>query len=984
MRKTFKFIRAVITWEGWAYGLFWSWNTIFLAFMVLGFAPQLLPEMIVAVQTETIPWTFLLYAIILTSIPIAAVVIGFTLLRASPGKLLLLGYGVEGPLMLMIAIRFFVVREMTPAVTILLTVAGLGILTLLWQIIDRRIDERAPTLTHLRVVGLTLLLLTGLYAAVWLAFYALPLSVFAWEFFVEMIRGIPDFLREAGRAFSGQSDFPWWSIPFFVLGFLLFAYTATLFIAMPIAVPILYSRAWWQGVRAFITRYPWPRAAALSAGAVVVCVALFIPANRQPQQQAFALLENIPTTPAEAQALLDRQETIRAGLLNAYLAPQRYFSAAGEVDHVSQMYKGAFDMTPDQARQIQGMYETVARPILYQPVQSTDELAAELDQFNGGRFRWENRALSREPHEAAELYEAFFDQPINDGEREAVVRAARSTWSIDQAEAAWQAVDDREVLLTHQEINITEYGDWADVELYEVYQNQTGQRQEVIYYFSLPESAVMTGVWLGNSSDRDARFVYRVSPRGAAQEIYRREVRYNRDPALLEQIGPRQYRLRIFPVEPVNIRWDADTNRTRFDEAPPLHMWVTWRVLAQGNAWPMPHLAEKRNVYWNDESVRQINGEPMQAAEDAWLPETVAADVEVTPVAHQVEFPGGETVVLQPAPVAAETPALADDVQLAIVLDRSRSMAVYADEMDAIWPQLQNLIDNGATIDIYLTASEYRGEAPSRVSLSQLNSDILYYGGQNAAELLIQYDKLHQDETYDAVLVITDDTGYELGDEALDVPTPNAPVWMVHLNGNFPLGYDDATLEAIQASGGGVAGSVDEALTRLNLAMMGGWPDAPAGTRADLIDGYLWLTFPPEAPVEFANITNFHTPNDNFAALAARRLILATMHDQQQALKQLDVLDHIHAMAKEHSIVTPYSSMIVLVTERQEKTLDNLEAGEDRFQREYEEIGETIPENNPMVTGVPEPEEWLLMGLAALMLGWYLYRKQGWRFGRTV
>ena len=82
----------------------------------------------------------------------------------------------------------------------------------------------------------------------------------------------------------------------------------------------------------------------------------------------------------------------------------------------------------------------------------------------------------------------------------------------------------------------SESDDWAEAELYEIYQNQTGQRQEVVYYFSLPESAVITGLWLGNSPDRNARFSYRVSPRGAAQALYRNEVNYNRDPALVEEL----------------------------------------------------------------------------------------------------------------------------------------------------------------------------------------------------------------------------------------------------------------------------------------------------------------------------------------------------------------------------------------------------------------------------------------------------------------
>ena len=212
---------------------------------------------------------------------------------------------------------------------------------------------------------------------------------------------------------------------------------------------------------------------------------------------------------------------------------------------------------------------------------------------------------------------------------------------------------------------------------------------------------------------------------------------------------------------------------------------------------------------------------------------------------------------------------------------------------------------------------------------------------------------------------------------------PNAPVWMVHVGGNFPLGYDDGTLQAIQASGGGVTGSVDEALTRLAAAKEAtrapeGHPgDSTSGasltTTVDIIDGYEWLTAPTQsvaASSDPATIT--HAPGDGFAAFAARRIILVTMQRQREALGQVGTLDHLHAIAVKHSIVTPYSSMIVLVNQRQENLLKQLEEQGDRFQREYEQVGETVPQSPFATTGVPEPEEWLLIVVAAAMLFWYV------------
>lgn len=936
--------------QTWAYGLFWSWNLIFLAFMFLGFAPQVLPEMITAVRTGVIPAAFLVYALILTAIPAAAVILGLTVLRRSPGRLLTLGYGVEGPLMLIVVIRFFVVREATLAVVLLLSVAGLGMATLLWQILDRNINAREPLLTHLRTIGLTLLLVTGLYAGVWIAFYAVPLAAQGWEVVTELLHSMWRALVEA----------EWRWMPFAVLGTILAIYTATLFVAMPVAVPILYIRAWWRGVRALVAGHGRPRAIVLTTVVLVACAVLFVQANRQPQHLAFALLETPPATLDEAQALLDQQEAIRAGLLNAYLAPVRYVSAVGEVRHVSAMYEWAFDMPPERAFRVQQLYETVARPALYVPVNMPEP-----------GLRVDNRALREEPLEAAKLYETFFDQTIVEGERDTIVRAVRSTWSLDQAQAAWQSVDDREIHLVRQGITVTENGDWAEVELYEIYQNQTAQRQEVVYYFSLPESAVITGLWLGNSADRNARFAYRVSPRGAAQAVYRNEVRRNLDPALVEQIGPRQYRLRVFPVEPQRQRWDKDSNRSTIEEGPPLHMWLTWRVLASDSAWPLPRLAEKRNVYWDDASMRLVNGEPMAADAETWLPASAPATSPVEPVAHRVDFPTGETVIARPAS-ADDLPGAPDNLRLAVILDRSRSMVEQVEGVKAALARLAEAAKSGTSVDVYLTASRYRGEDPSWVSLTELDPEsVVYYGGQNAAELLAQFDMLHADQDYDAIFVLTDSSGYELGASDVEVTIPGAPVWMVHLGGDFPLGYDDATLEAIQVSGGGVAGGVEEALTRLTIALEA----EQSISSSDVIDGYTWLTVPTES-AETSDAVVVHAASDGFAAFAVRRLILDVMHRQRSALDQLDTLDHLHAVAIEHGIVTPYSSMIVLVDQRQRNLLNQLEARGDRFQREYEEVGETTPQDPFSVTGVPEPEEWLLLALAAAMLIWYVHTQR--------
>src|SRR6478736_4246119 len=93
-------------------------------------------------------------------------------------------------------------------------------------------------------------------------------------------------------------------------------------------------------------------------------------------------------------------------------------------------------------------------------------------------------------------------------------------------------------------------------------------------------------------------------------------------------------------------------------------------------------------------------------------------------------------------------------------------------------------------------------------------------------------------------------------------------------------------------------------------------------------------------------------------------------------------MDMLHNIAMKYEIVSPFSSMIVLVNEEQQKRLDELEQQEDRFKRETETGTEMISSpgdsfnfgNN--VTGTPEPEEWMLMGLAGMLVIYVWYRKK--------
>jgi putative PEP-CTERM system integral membrane protein len=323
-------------------------------------------------------------------------------------------------------------------------------------------------------------------------------------------------------------------------------------------------------------------------------------------------------------------------------------------------------------------------------------------------------------------------------------------------------------------------------------------------------------------------------------------------------------------------------------------------------------------------------------------------------------------------------PSLPESLRLAVVVDRSASMQAYTGQVEAALARLQAFNAPDTPVDVYLTASPFRGEEPALVSLNDLDAaDILYFGGQDAAELIAQFEALRGQRQYDAVLVLTDGSGYELGESAVEPPLPDAPLWLVHLGDAIPLGYDDQTLEAIQASGGGVTGDLEAALARMAVGL--GSPSGDQPAVSDLLDGYLWITLPTlqaEAYIPSGAAPETHSPADGFAALAARALVLAEMQRNNGTISELETLDALHSLATSYGIVTPYSSMIVLVEAQQQRLLEQLSQLDGRFEREVENLGDTTPASPVPLAGVPEPHEWLLMGLAAAMLAYLIYTKR--------
>ncbi len=932
------------------FSAFWIWNLLFAGVIYCGIVPFVGIPLILATATGEIPLPFTLSLALFLAVPMGSMGLGIRFLK-QPSKVMKLFYGVELPLLLLCILRLFALRELTLAGDFVVGTVLLAIFTYAWNLIrGERVDvsQKNTAIAAVKTGLQTLVLLIGLYVSALLLIYALPLIAWLVNAIVttNWLGIIADFGSWTFEVIRSGDLWGFWNLfsVIIMLGFGLLFWSGAVFISvMPSVLAALYIQSSQRCAQLFARQYGQVKVISIGLATLTTWTILFGAFNQQPQAQAFALLDAAPDSPKAKQELLQRSDEIRDGLMNAYLADYRYVSSVDANDHIRAMYQATFPAIGTAIPQaIQNVYNDLAAPFLYQ---------------NAGKD---------DAAKAAKAYRQFFDQPIQKAEQQSITHALNSTANRDEAKAGLLNIDQKKVLLKQQSVAVIEHGDWAEVELYETYQNKTSDVQEVYYSFSLPESAVITGVWLGDTAELEKRFEPQVSPRGAAQKVYNAQVQRARpiDPALLEQVGPRHYRLRAFPVPVVPLEvpdWVDREGVTARDPGPTeMHLWLTYDVMGDDQGWPMPQLGEKRNLFWSGKTQRSQNGQKVAGAIDAWLPDHIASKAQAKPATHEFDLVGHRITA---KPLTAKDYAQPQNQKVAIVLDSSRSLENHRNEVAQTlgWLKQNGFAQTrpgGNDADLFVSAPE--AQQASRLDDWQTfdAQQFPFFGSLELKQMLQQFDALKGDTAYDSVIFLTDGYTYELSSDGGDLPALDMPLWMVHV-GQLPPAYDDAVLKAMQDSGGGVGTSLGEVLQRgATIAKL----DAAA-----ISDGYAWSVSKLEDGVKPKAV------EADFSPLAARQLI-----NQLAKTTAADVpeeLDRIHQIAKQQQIVTPYSSMIVLVNDDQRRQLAEAEAESDRFDREVESGSETLENpNNPM--SVPEPSPVMPLLLAGgLYLGWKRVRR---------
>jgi len=880
--------------------LFWGWNllTVFLCIFLIGFS--ILPFVFSAAINGEIPLSITVCLLILIVMPIYAIYFGVK--RSSQAVRFF--FGVEIPIIILTLFRIFIVREFTLGSGFLFLSAFIAIGIFAWSLREKenpiRLHPYAATALS------TLVLITGLYVAILSGLYAVPLMI-------DFIKGF--------FAFNWIEDFGYAHILVFLI-LALFLFGSLAFFAFPIFIGYFYPKLWSENRLDEPESFSKTKYNLASACFATVWLGVFILLSQQGQADYVSRLNEMSVP--EKKIEMQNPKKVRTRLLKAYLYEYRYLGTKTQSRNLIPMYHKSIG-SEFVGKKAQAIQSFLLMPLLYQGSQSD------------GRH-------------AGELYTELFDSSIQRDEKKAITKALEATYNRDEVTAGLMNIGARNVLIREQNIEIQNQENYATVEIEEIYENLTYENQEIFYYFSLPEDAAITGIWIGRTDKREEMDAFIVAPRGAAQKVYEQQVRRNIDPALLEQVGPSQYRLRVFPIPVTRARaqFSGDPRINRRDRDPKLmrvHMRYVVPNLGAENL--LPTLLEKRNIDWSKKTTRRLNGTRLKKI-NGWMPQIDEKETTVSNVKAFDTQMGDRMISLK------QVPELPNKFlgKLAIIVDTSYSLKNKEDRLQETITRLNTLkADSLIDFDVYMGGVE-DGSMQQKPSLNF--EDIKPFGSLTYRHLIKQFLNISHPEDYTAVILLTDQGLYGT-DGNFDTARLKTPLHFLHID-KAAAAYDDDILDHIYRSGGGVSTSVDGLIYQLAFNQ--------ANTR--VIGDRLWTLHRDTADIEFS-------ANSDLKALAARQRILMESFGQPPKTK---TLDRLHKLATTHEVVTPYSSMIVLVNDRQKEALKRESESEDRFEREGRDGEEALSSPaNPLVSGVPEPHEWLLIILSLIMLFWVWRRR---------
>jgi len=905
-----------------SYFVFWGYNAVYLGYIVFTAVTSVSLSFFLR---ESIPWNIALMVYLLLLVPVGAIFFGVSkVARQNPGKLMSFLFAIEIPVVFFALFRLAFIRQMTGFHWLLflsLVVAATG---LLYHLLKTR-EKHKNVLIGL-ALSQEIAVITGFYLLLLILFF-LPVII------AVFVKGL------LAANFGYLFHMIWISkgLMFFSLffGVLLFVITIGFFIISPVLAAIIYWKSFREISRELVSKFNFQKFhrikyafAAVFILAGVLLSFQFSAITFSPLIQQYKNSYDFEEQQKYGEELAKNDRQIRNLLLNEYLAPYRYF-ADNNSSVLRSAYKSQFNLPEPYGDAVQSTFNFMASPFVY-----------------GRSFK--------DGTEAVKNYEEIYDMPMQKGERDALVSALGATNNsagmragiIDEKKDAVRLVS-RKIAAT------TENNNLARVTVEEEYENTTSDLQEVYYEFSLPEDAVITGLWLGPDLEYDGV----IAPKGAARKTYEQQIRYGIDPALLEQVGPRQYRLRVFPVM---VKKDAVSAEGMFNTrlvGPNQKVKFEYVTFIAPEGIPTPETNVSRNIFADSTTKTEylVNGNENPEFK---IPVDYCSFTGFSTMtdAGLYKFVPYKQDSYKCATASVDAIPAISGKKIAMLFDTSYSSKKrdWAEYLKKELP-IEKLAENNEIDGYYFSDMLSK---PIKLTPESLKEKItaVHIGSTNRLKAINSVPA-----GYDAIFVFSDNDDSDKAVETSAVKR-GVPIFMVH-EGGLPQYRDDLTL-AVEMSHGGAFNNAKDAMVRLAQTLESKSLDAVSLNRYGM-----WV-------IEAGEGTPIPLSKNGDSLMAGAQAIKNLMTDGETAP------DAMHVIAGRYGIVSPYSSYVALVNDFQKQQLKRESDKTEKFNAEYdtglEQLSTPASPNFLPIGGVPEPEEWALLIVVASCAG-YFSRKQLWQ-----
>ncbi|MBM3283732.1 hypothetical protein FJY90_05830 [Candidatus Gottesmanbacteria bacterium] len=619
-----------------------------------------------------------------------------------------------------------------------------------------------------------------------------------------------------------------------------------------------------------------------------------------------------------ASDLMPHEKKIKQAITDAQNARQRYFFVKDD-DFLAQAYEDVFSLPPVAIESIQDTFSILAAPFVYYgPTDKDGKLSKYYEELFG-----------------QSLYGDLYKYKI--AEQKNVRILSRRV----------EASTDYEGLL-------------AKISIEEEYENSTFNIQEVIYEFFLPNDAIIMDLRLGPNLEYPGL----ISPRGSARKVYEAELRRSRDPALLEQTGPRQYRLRVFPIPSKNDRTtlQGQNQKVKF----------SYVVGATSRGYPLPEYFKEQNIIVDRSSVTTylVDGKEIGRPKDKNIISIQdASGRSIDPCAFSKILAGKSNIGTYSVQLVPHS--INNQVKPFFVCDRdgglislsNKKIAIfydvsYTNKSDGFLSLLQKQLSqnnhflSNNDIDLYLFND--RLSTPRALSLDNLTDalDVIFFGKSDPYKVIRSFSG-----SYDLAIIVT--SSEKISTIATDYLTQSSfPVYIIHPKGEIPS-YPSNLTSYILQSGGSVFASFSDAVnyfalyeilkkTEPELLFVGPFWSITSKSAISVSTNQtdLLTVFPPTTPTPSISEPDkfLAQSSDLLSFISAKGNIYHEISSFEGNIESnTSFLDKLHQLAKENHIITPYSSLIALVNEQQRQRLEREEEHYDRYDVQEQETNWSAP-----------------------------------------